>query len=232
MASSKDARLEKALQYIGRGWKVFLVSKSKKPFKGSHGFLDATADPAELARMFERHPGGQLALQTGFIVIFDADGAEGLAAFLALGKGPRTLVARTPRGGLHFYYLAPNGLHIRSKASPRAVKGGPGIDIRAYGGFALLPPSAGYTWALEHPIADLPPHLIEYVQSVGAKRESKVKQIEVPAYLAEAALGLARLCDRATVGMELEWNAHEYARVWSALKSIGNKCGYYDFLTT
>jgi hypothetical protein len=51
---------EKALQYIGRGWKVFLVSKSKKPFKGSHGFLDATADPAELDRMFERHPNGQL----------------------------------------------------------------------------------------------------------------------------------------------------------------------------
>ncbi len=231
MASSKDARLEKALQYAARGWKVFLVSKSKKPFAGSHGFKDATADPAEIRAMFERHPGGQLALATGFIVIFDADGAEGLAAFLALGKGPRTLVARTPRGGLHFYYLAPNGLHIRSKASPRAVKGGPGIDIRAYGGFALLPPSAGYTWALEHPIADLPPHLIEYAQSVGAKREPR-PQIEVPAYLAEAALGLTRLCDRATAGMELEWNAHEYARVWSALKSIGNKCGYDDFLKT
>jgi len=222
--------VEYALQAAARGWRVFPLSRSKVPFKGTHGHLDATTDPAAIEAMWREHPSANVGLATGFLVVLDADGPAGAEAFRALGA-PKTLVARTPRGGLHFYYRAPAGVEIRCHNAPRAEKGGPGLDIKGHGGYVLLPPSRDrqgrqYQWANAEPIAELTHELIQYAQSVGAHRKSVVA-LELPEHLRNRAT--RNLVARAAVD-RLEWTAHNEARIRSALKSIGNKIGYDQFL--
>lgn len=225
-----DTFLEAALHYAGRGWPVFPVSRSKLPFKGSHGHLDATADPQTLESLWAAHPSANVALATGRLVVFDCDGAEGAASFQALGPSPETLVARTPRGGLHFYYHSDTALRCHN--APRRYKGGPGLDIKAHGGFVLLPPSrdrmgGAYTWARHVPIAALPAHLLTYAQAAGAQRAA-LPQLAVPQHL--QARAQRDLAGAGLAGMGLDWSPHEEARIRSALKCIGETCGYDAFL--
>ena len=224
--------LEAALHYAARGWPVFAVSRGKIPFKGTHGHRDATTDPAAIEAMWARHPGANVALATGSIVVFDCDGSEGVEAFRKLGVSPPTLVARTPRGGYHFYYRSE--VPIRSRNAPRAVKGAGGLDIKGRGGFVLLPPSRGasgaYEWANAAGVADLPEHFLAYVQGLGGFNGSSGAasvRLEVPAFLAGRPTRL--LSESGLAGLGLEWSAHEDARIAAALKSIGSDCGYDAF---
>src|SRR6266540_5870397 len=51
--------LQAALDYAETtGHRVFFLSGSKGPLRGSHGHLDATADPDGIRRLFQQHPGG------------------------------------------------------------------------------------------------------------------------------------------------------------------------------
>ena len=45
---------------IEKGWPVFFVSFSKVPFKGSHGFLDATTDDAAMLALAQKYRGQML----------------------------------------------------------------------------------------------------------------------------------------------------------------------------
>jgi len=219
-----------ALQYGARGWRVFPLTRSKVPFKGTHGHLDASSDGATVEQMFAEHPGANVGLATGDLVVFDADGLAGTEKFKALGA-PKTLIARTPRGGLHFYYRAPPSVTIRCHNDPRAEKGGPGLDIKGEGGYVLLPPSADrqgrqYQWANAEPIAALTPDLIQYAQTIGAYRKPAAT-LELPEHLKNRPT--RNLVGRAAVD-RLEWTAHNEARIRSALKAIGNGIGYDKFL--
>jgi hypothetical protein len=218
--------LEAALQYAARGWPVFAIGRSKIPFKGSHGFKDATTDPAVLEAMWQAHPGANVALATGRLVVFDLDGNEGMEAFLKIGPLVRTRAARTPRGGWHLYYESPD-LAVRSRAEPRA-KGAGGIDIRAHGGLALLPPSynrqrISYSWANDREAAPLPDHLKAYVQDLGVIREDRPK-LQLPAYLANREQ--RDLVSAGLAGFSVEWSAHEEARIRGALKFLKENIGY------
>jgi hypothetical protein len=104
-----------------------------------HGTNDATTDPAQLERWWQRWPHANLGLATG--VVFDAldvDGAAGLAALRQLApmmepRLPGPLV-RTGGGGWH-YWFAPTGLGNRP---PRGLDQ---VDWRGRGGAVLAPPS-------------------------------------------------------------------------------------------
>lgn len=225
-----DKYLQAALAYAARGWPVFALSRSKKPFRGSHGFHDASTDSRLVEQMWAVHAGANVGLATGKVAVFDADGQAGLDTLKSLGQLPRTLVARTPRGGWHFYY-DPAGAEIRSRNAPRAEKGGPGLDIKGHGGFVLLPPSrtdrGEYAWANDAPIAPLPEFLKAYAQSVGAQREYK-QQPSLPQHLAQRAtreLNALALDDHG-----MPWSPHEEARLRSALKYVGESIGHEGFL--
>ena len=222
-----DFLLEEALQYAARGWPVFALSRSKVPFKGSHGHLDASTDPIAIAAMWREHPGANVGLATGALVVFDCDGTEGKQTFERLGPLVHTRAARTPRGGLHIYFAAPAGTVIRCHNAPRA-SGQPGLDIKAAGGFVLLPPSRGrtgaaYQWLNDALIAPLPGHLLQYVQSLGASRREAPKAA-LPAHLAGRAM--RNLTEPALAGFGLDWSAHEEARIRGALKCLGADIGY------
>jgi Bifunctional DNA primase/polymerase, N-terminal len=104
-----------------------------------HGAKQATTDPAQLARWWDRWPRANTGLATG--IIFDAldiDGPAGLAALSELQEAaglrlPGPLVA-TGGGGWHVWFR-PTGL------GNRPPHGLTHVDWRGKGGCVLAPPS-------------------------------------------------------------------------------------------
>jgi hypothetical protein len=155
-----------ALEYIGRGWPVlplYNVSvdgictcwrRHQCPTPGKHPRLDtgvkgASADEATIRRWFERQWPDRcnFGIATGRIsglVVVDVDPKHyGFATLTALENDLGPLPTDTPRvrtgsGGLHIYLAYPDdGLAIRNSAGAL----GPGIDMRADGGYVVAPPS-------------------------------------------------------------------------------------------
>lgn len=121
------------------------VPGGKRPLPRSHGFLDATTDPAQIDAWWRRTPTANLAIPTGHMsgaVVVDVDvhganGFDALCSARAAGLLPSPLVVvRTPSGGMHLYYPAHEDLEQRSWQATRA-----GIDFRGEGGYVVTPPS-------------------------------------------------------------------------------------------
>jgi hypothetical protein len=124
-----------------------------------HGIHDATCDPAQLERWWQRWPQANLGLATGIIFdVLDVDGPAGLAALRQLARPvglrlPGPLVA-TGGGGWH-HWFTPTGLGNRP---PRGLAH---VDWRGIGGCVLAPPSRHasgehYRWLVQPDQAPLP----------------------------------------------------------------------------
>ena len=96
----------------------------------------------------------------------EADGWQTLA-----GRGlfvPETPAARTPNRGLHVWFPYPDGRAPGALRNWQARPEWPGLDARADGGFAVLPPSVGangrrYEWVAatrDLPLAEPPDWLL------------------------------------------------------------------------
>lgn len=89
-------------------------------------------------------------------------------------KMPPTLMAKTPSGGLHYYFKHPGG-SFRTKTRANVL---PHIDVRGDGGFIVLPPSAypdgrTYEWLNDLPIALPSPETLALVEDRKAQGEYK-----------------------------------------------------------
>ena len=169
-----------ALRYIRRGWPVFVLGRSKRPVANCaacraagaghdkaactcltcHGFYAATIDPARLAAMLAKVPGGLLAIRTGRVsglCVVDIDPRNGGQLDKAL-MAPTATVA-TGGGGWHLYYRHPGGPTLP------ALPGRAGIDVKGDGGYVAAPPSVHpgtgkpYRWAGGRGVAEMPPAL-------------------------------------------------------------------------
>ncbi len=169
-----------ALGYLRQGWPVFVLGRSKRPVPNCppcrtagpahdraacacltcHGFYAATTDPARLAAMVTRIPGGLLAIRTGTasgLCVVDIDPRNGGQPDAAL-MTPTATVA-TGGGGWHLYYRHPGGPTVP------ALAGRAGVDIKGDGGYVAAPPSVHpgtgqpYRWAGRRPVAEMPPAL-------------------------------------------------------------------------
>jgi Bifunctional DNA primase/polymerase, N-terminal len=125
-----------------------------------HGFHAATTDPARLAAMLCKVPGGLLAIRTGTVAglaVVDIDPRNGGAIDRTL-MAPTATVA-TGGGGWHLYYRHP-GYSLLTK-----LPGHLGVDVKADGGYVVAPPSAHpatrarYRWAGSRGVAEMPPAL-------------------------------------------------------------------------
>jgi hypothetical protein len=134
-----------ALWYAHIEWSVFPAA-GKQPLT-DHGFKDASNDPDQILVWWTDWPNANVAIaaETSRLVILDVDpkngGDESLRALIEELKIGRLLEetpkVRTGGGGLHYYFRAPDGDSVRCSAG----KLGPGLDIRAAGGYVIAPPS-------------------------------------------------------------------------------------------
>ena len=169
-----------ALRYMQAGWPVFVLGRSKRPVANCracktagpghdpagctcltcHGFHAATCDPARLAAMLHKVPGGVLAIRTGAasgLCVIDIDPRNG-------GQIDKELMTPTAAvasggGGWHLYYRHPGGLTVP------ALKDRPGVDVKGDGGYVVAPPSVHpgtgrpYRWTSGRAVSEMPPAL-------------------------------------------------------------------------
>jgi putative DNA primase/helicase len=159
-----------ALKYAARGMAVFPVhsvvegicscgqsdcaSAGKHP-RNQNGARGASCDPEEIRRWWTRWPVANIGMATGaasgrFVVDVDRrhGGHESLARLVyEHGPLPETISVRTG-DGTHFHFSTVDGATFKNTVS--AI--GAGIDVRAEGGYVILPPSVHasgklYEWA-------------------------------------------------------------------------------------
>jgi putative DNA primase/helicase len=159
-----DPLLLAALAYARRGWAVFPlhhpvndrcscgepdcgnVAKHPRYHKADlqHGLKDATTDLEQIRRWWTRWPQANIGVVTGAIsglVVLDIDPRNG--GHLSLedlqaehSKLPHTIESQTGGGGRHLFFKHPGG-KVRSGSD----KLGPGLDLKADGGYIVAPPS-------------------------------------------------------------------------------------------
>lgn len=153
-------------------------SPGKHP-RTTHGLLDASDNPRQIRNWWRRWPDANIAMSCGasgrvVVDVDDKDGRPGPETWSALKQeldieSDDTATVRTPSGGAHVHFLA-EGHHIGS-GNDRL---GGGVDVKAEGGYVLLPPSMiggmPYEWAAGHGLDQakpLPELLSERLESAG-----------------------------------------------------------------
>jgi len=159
-------RKDAALFYARAGWSVFPLA-GKVPYEGMHGHRDATTDREQIAAWWSEHPKANIGLATGRdagVLVVDMDVPKDYFGLKELqeqyDKLPQTRTSNTASGGLHYYFQYPeDGITYPNKVGLAEKIG---VDVRAEGGYVVLPPSQlygrlTYSWThFDTPIAPLP----------------------------------------------------------------------------
>ena len=134
--------LEQANEYIDQGWSILPVKPSeKRPYMTNwlqYQHVKATKDMAE--NWFTSLTGAGVGMVTGRIsgvVVLDIESYCRIPIEELLRRYPTQMVSRTGSGGYHLFYIYPNDV---PKIANR-VGIFEGADIRADGGFIVLPPT-------------------------------------------------------------------------------------------
>lgn len=155
----KNRKFEAARNYASLGWHVLPLHSIEgescacgKPdcsSPGKHprlpnGFKGATCKPEPIRKWWDRWPKANVGIRTGKeskLVVLDIDPRNGGKKTLTKliekhGSLSKTLTVHTGGGGLHYYFKHPGG-----NVKGRKDFFGPGIDIKADGGYVVAPPS-------------------------------------------------------------------------------------------
>jgi len=174
--------VEAALAYAQEGWPVFPLA-GKIPYKNSRGFKDATTDREQIKAWWTSRPHANIGLATGQksgIIVLDVDPPVGHFSLKELQAHyyplPNTRRSRTANKGLHYFFQYPqDGSTYRNAIGLGGMRG---IDVRANGGYVVLPPSKlygrlSYLWGNPHtPLAPLPTWLAEMLLKSQQQRET------------------------------------------------------------
>jgi archaellum biogenesis ATPase FlaH len=154
ITNKENENLESALEYASNGMPVFPVhtptidggcscnkpdcrSIGKHP-RTVNGLKDASTDEEQIKKWWKKHPDANIGLVTGSVsglIVLDIDdgGEEELSKHPSL---PDTVESVTGSGGRHIFFANPEYKIIKNK-----VKFCVGLDIRAEGGYVVVPPS-------------------------------------------------------------------------------------------
>jgi hypothetical protein len=107
----------------------------------------ASSDPRIVAGLWEGKPNANIGLRTGDrLAVIDVDPRHGGEINPAW---PATRTVRTRSGGWHLYYRVEG--EVRNSAGKLAE----GVDVRGDGGYVVGPPSPGWEWDNDLPIASI-----------------------------------------------------------------------------
>jgi len=201
-----------------------------------HGLKDATSDYNHLLRMFPTDKLYNIGMPTGAasgIIVVDLDGEKGEATFRQLeakhGALPDTRQVKTGNGR-HYYFKAPE--HPLTSFSNPETK----IDLRAEGGYVLVPPSlhrlgAEYQILKDVPVVAAPDWLTHWLESEG-RQHAKSSQSHtatfaflaagMPDYLKSLNFPIIELLDSESVIPHTQKNE---AALKDALNHIDANCG-------
>jgi hypothetical protein len=154
-----NRHLEVALETASAGWSVFPCRPDKTPAT-RNGFKDASTSPHRIEGWWQGHPEYLVATPTEGLIVVDLDepndGPTGETwAWWCQFAEPhgwdptKVPIVATPRGGVHLYWRQPDGVDVRCSTSKLA----PGVDIRANGGYVVVPGSSGYELLSPYPRA-------------------------------------------------------------------------------
>jgi hypothetical protein len=133
-----------------------------------HGHRDATLNTGIAKLWFGlRVPEANLGVATDKLVILDIDPRDGGDDSLELldlnHEIPPTWRVLTGGGGQHIIFSCPDGVEIHNVVAKQMKDPplGPGIDVRARGGYVVAAPSRhmsgrSYCWSVDHHPADIP----------------------------------------------------------------------------
>lgn len=165
--------LSQALEYARDGWPTLPVRPRGKEPLTPNGVKDATTDADTIRRWWDTWSDANigLAVPAGFLVV-DVDSPEAVHRIRAEDVDlPTTTSARTGRGQ-HLWY-ATGGAAVRNRVGIF-----PGVDVRAPGGYVVVPPSrhpSGRLYRWEVPlrrssIAECPQWLLEVLADKSAPK--------------------------------------------------------------
>ena len=166
--SERQTLVNAAVAYAQAGWLVFPCKQDKSPYT-THGFKDATSDLEQIREWWAKWPKASIATPTGpknGLVVLDEDEPYGPEARkeLETENGPllETLTQQTGGGGKQYIYQYPQGEDIPSRNGVLAKN----IDIKATGGYIVLPPSLHnsgnrYKWLKKKKPSPYPQWLVE-----------------------------------------------------------------------
>jgi hypothetical protein len=199
---SIDEKLAAAERYTSvAGWRIFVVRENKSTFPNcttcaeagydhdfascGHMFCHAqhagTTDMGKIAEMFSVYPKALLAVATGRVsrlIALDFEGhtddpelptgLEVLDAWESYTSGmtlPPTLMARTRSGGQHLLYITDEPVVSRNRILPNT-------DVKADGGYIVLPPGPGRTWINRGLPSGAPDSLITWLNNREGRQSS------------------------------------------------------------
>lgn len=172
--------LNDALKYLDLGFSIIPVGKDKKPLIKWEEYQKRKATKEEINNWFSKWPNANVGVVTGMIsnlAVIDIDTEEGKQTIQDLIPDSLLMpVCSTPGDGQHLYFTCPDD-EIRNNA--RVV---PGCDLRANGGYVVLPPSnsgngKSYTFLeglspFEIPMPPLPDAYLSFLKNAYCIKES------------------------------------------------------------
>lgn len=241
--------LEHALILAKNKIKIFPCNQEKEPLVPK-GFYDASCEESIIKTWWTKWPNAAIGMPTGIVngmIVLDIDmknGKDGEASLKNLLTKlnvtlPITRIVRTPSGGRHIYF---DNNNIKINGSVEKI--GIGLDIKAEGGYVIMPPSKNsngksYTIEANEGIADLPEWLknliIEPIKKTTLQSTKNYNDIPSRSKIEDALKHISADCsyqDWINVGMALfSWSSTEGLSVWDTWSKTAPK-QYEDGLTT
>jgi hypothetical protein len=201
------------------------VTTAKSPLLDDWPNL-ATQDPEQIRKWWTRWPDANIGGATDGLIAVDIDNRKGgdkTFEFLQLVNDfPETAATNTQGGGQHLIYAAPGGKPVKGGNN----KLGQGIDIKAHGGYVLVPGSTidgrSYTRRNGSPIAFAPQWIVDELNSATPKSSAAGKRVAPDDEQArsQAEHWLERMAPRAELGNR------DNTAITVALKLGDFGCGY------
>ncbi len=183
-----NPRLVAALAYADKyGWKVFPLN-GKQPWKGTHGYKDATTDPRRIRAWWKRWPSANVGIacdSTLGPIVVDIDGPTG-TKFLKTLKLPRTRTATTGTVSKRHLYFTPTAGGCVIKRVIRPFGKDVALDILGDGGYVVAPPSVhpdGPVYAWVDPAAKILPLPPDVAAMLGGGVPEGMRNSELASHL-------------------------------------------------